>query len=196
MTRYTNPAFSDEFLIQHTEPEQEKQRARTLANGAISSGKIAKDNFCWWCLTTNKRLSAHHEDYSKPLEIVWLCGRCHFSAKFNWAGPRWALISRSKRNVRPNHFIEPCEKMGCESIKVTVLFTTEQKEGLDRIAKKLMKYRSKQLKGYANKERITSNMLIRALIQNFVKRENLIELSALSNEEDVIKLVENVFRGH
>jgi len=23
------------------------------------------------------KLHAHHEDYAKPLEVVWLCPRCH-----------------------------------------------------------------------------------------------------------------------
>ena len=34
--------------------------------------------------------------------------------------------------------------------KITALLTSEQKEGLDRVAKKLMKHRSKELKGNEN----------------------------------------------
>lgn len=73
--------------------------------------------------------------------------------------------------------------------KVTTLLTSEQKEGLDRIAKKLMKYRSKELKGKDNKERITANMLIRALIENFLHVEETIQLEVLSSEEEVYKWI-------
>ena len=70
--------------------------------------------------------------------------------------------------------------------KVTVLLTTEQKEGLDRVAKKLMKYRSRDLKGDENKERITANVLIRALVENFLSKEESIPMEVLSTEKDVL----------
>ena len=70
--------------------------------------------------------------------------------------------------------------------KVTVLLTSEQKEGLDRVAKKLMKYRSRDLKGDENKERITANVLIRALVENFLSKEESIPMEVLSTEKDVL----------
>ena len=69
--------------------------------------------------------------------------------------------------------------------KITALLTSEQKEGLDRVAKKLMKHRSKELKGNENKERITANTLIRALIDNFLKNESSFQFEVLVNESDV-----------
>ena len=32
---------------------------------------------CEWC-GTESHLVAHHEDYSKPLEVTWLCKAHHF----------------------------------------------------------------------------------------------------------------------
>ena len=58
--------------------------------------------------------------------------------------------------------------------KVTALLTSEQKEGLAHsIAKRLMKHRSKELKGNEDKERITANTLIRALIRELFEIRRL-----------------------
>lgn len=73
--------------------------------------------------------------------------------------------------------------------KVTALLTTEQKEGLDRIARKLMKHRSKILKRKDDCERITTNTLLRALIEVFLKEENSLELDVLLSESDVCEWV-------
>jgi hypothetical protein len=37
---------------------------------------ILKPQPCSGCGSTN-RIQAHHTDYSKPLEVVWLCSKCH-----------------------------------------------------------------------------------------------------------------------
>lgn len=77
--------------------------------------------------------------------------------------------------------------------KVTALLTTEQKEGLDRVAKKIMKYRSRDLKGNDSKERITANTLIRGLIENFLALEGALKMEILSSEEDVHAWIKDVF---
>lgn len=77
--------------------------------------------------------------------------------------------------------------------KVTVLLTTKQKEGLDRVAKKIMKYRSRDLKGNDSKERITANTLIRSLIENFLLLENDLQMEILSSEEDVHEWIKRIF---
>lgn len=52
-----------------------KIRAERLARRAILSGKIHKLP-CSVC-GTNARVEAHHEDYSKPLAVVFLCDKHH-----------------------------------------------------------------------------------------------------------------------
>ena len=69
--------------------------------------------------------------------------------------------------------------------KVTVLLTPEQKAGLDVVAKKIMKYRAKDLKGQDAKERITSNTIIRALIDRFLQAEEYAQMEVLPSESDV-----------
>ena len=53
----------------------EKIKARNTVNHAIESGKI-KRHPCSVCGST-ENLDAHHEDYSKPLNVVWLCRTHH-----------------------------------------------------------------------------------------------------------------------
>lgn len=43
---------------------------------AVKIGKIIKPAACEIC-ERKTRLSGHHEDYSKPLEVIWLCSSCH-----------------------------------------------------------------------------------------------------------------------
>lgn len=40
-------------------------------------GEIAKPDTCSLCEATNVRIEGHHFDYSKPLELTWLCYGCH-----------------------------------------------------------------------------------------------------------------------
>lgn len=55
---------------------KEKRRAHVILNRAVNSGKIQRPNNCSQC---NKECKpdGHHEDYSRPLSIVWLCRACH-----------------------------------------------------------------------------------------------------------------------
>ena len=52
-----------------------KDRVRGLTFYAISKGLLKKQP-CEICATTEK-VEAHHDDYSKPLEVRWLCKTHH-----------------------------------------------------------------------------------------------------------------------
>ncbi len=53
----------------------EKYKARTAVGNALQSGKLVREP-CVICGTT-QRVQAHHDDYSKPLEVRWMCAPCH-----------------------------------------------------------------------------------------------------------------------
>lgn len=56
-------------------PEQQPRvAARRLTHEAIKTGKIKRGN-CSVCGEPNAH--AHHEDYSKPLEVMWFCRLHH-----------------------------------------------------------------------------------------------------------------------
>lgn len=50
--------------------------ARNLLNSAVKRGEIQKPDRCSDCRQVAK-ITGHHEDYSKPLDVVWLCYGCH-----------------------------------------------------------------------------------------------------------------------
>lgn len=55
---------------------RQKDKARNTLGRAVSSGKIAP-KACEQC--GNPVAEAHHNDYSKPLEVQWLCKDCHMN---------------------------------------------------------------------------------------------------------------------
>lgn len=59
---------------QYRERYPEKIKARHLLEYAVKSGRMARLP-CQFC--GEGRSEAHHEDYSQPLAVVWVCGTCH-----------------------------------------------------------------------------------------------------------------------
>ena len=55
----------------------EKRKAHDRAMYAVETGKLIRPSSCSKCQKECKP-HAHHEDYSKALEVVWLCAVCHF----------------------------------------------------------------------------------------------------------------------
>lgn len=57
----------------------EKTRAHTQVNLAKYRGDLVRPGWCENCGRDDfaDSLIGHHEDYSKPLEVEWLCRACH-----------------------------------------------------------------------------------------------------------------------
>jgi hypothetical protein len=51
-----------------------KKRAQYLLNNAIRDKRISK-KLCEFC--GENKVQGHHYDYSKPLDVIWLCSSCH-----------------------------------------------------------------------------------------------------------------------
>ena len=56
--------------------KDEKYRARMILNIAVRGEKLLKPKICEKC-GKKLKLTAHHEDYTKPLDVKWLCYECH-----------------------------------------------------------------------------------------------------------------------
>lgn len=54
----------------------EKYFARNTFGNAIKRKKISRPDKCEKCNRISK-VQGHHDDYTKPLEVIWLCIMCH-----------------------------------------------------------------------------------------------------------------------
>ena len=63
------------YIDRYHERHPEVRAAHTAVQIAIKSGSL-KVKPCEWCGYAIG-VHAHHEDYSKPLEVIWLCRPCH-----------------------------------------------------------------------------------------------------------------------
>jgi hypothetical protein len=58
------------------ENNPEKMECYRVYKAALSQGELVVGLNCEEC-GVEDGLVGHHEDYSKPLDVIWLCGDCH-----------------------------------------------------------------------------------------------------------------------
>jgi hypothetical protein len=51
-------------------------KAHNATTRAVKSGKLIRPDHCTKCLIPCIP-QAHHDDYNKPLDVLWLCPICH-----------------------------------------------------------------------------------------------------------------------
>jgi hypothetical protein len=66
-----NPAY----LKKYRAANKQRTRAHRMVSYHVSKGNLTAQP-CERCGTT-ERVEAHHEDYSKPLDVMWLCSIHH-----------------------------------------------------------------------------------------------------------------------
>lgn len=54
----------------------ERREARRQLNNAVRRGDVVRPEQCQHCGFTGP-VEGHHPDYSKPLDVEWLCTLCH-----------------------------------------------------------------------------------------------------------------------
>lgn len=65
----------------------EKAAAHSAVSRALKKGTLKKGS-CVDCGSPDD-VNAHHEDYAKPLDVIWYCTKCHFK--------RHVEINRARR---------------------------------------------------------------------------------------------------
>ena len=56
-----------------------KKNARKCVEAAIAAGVLTRPDHCFGCgcPNTEHRIEAHHHDYARPLDVIWLCTPCY-----------------------------------------------------------------------------------------------------------------------
>jgi hypothetical protein len=66
-------ALRREVAKQYASQFPDRKKANTAVSNAVRDGKLKKQP-CWVC---GEKAIAHHPDYSRPLDVVWLCQPHH-----------------------------------------------------------------------------------------------------------------------
>ena len=77
--RAKNPNRYQDQGARHRKKNPDKARARAIVLTAVHDGRLLKPDHCEDCGQAPRRqdLPGHHEDYSKPYDVEWLCRTCH-----------------------------------------------------------------------------------------------------------------------
>lgn len=71
--------YQRKYMREHGYPQhrtKEQRRAWTAVERAVKKGTLIRPDHCSECPNTYA-IEAHHDDYTKLLEIRWLCCICH-----------------------------------------------------------------------------------------------------------------------
>lgn len=75
--------------------------AHNMVTLALRHGDLVRPKSCQLCNNPSNKINAHHKDYSKPFDIIWLCYSCHRKQH----PESYAEITGSKETVKMNRTI-------------------------------------------------------------------------------------------
>jgi len=78
-TRRRHERHSEQILTysrQYRAERKEQRVAYAKVQSEIRLGRLAKPDKCTLC-KSSRSLRAHHSDYDRPLDVLWVCESCH-----------------------------------------------------------------------------------------------------------------------
>jgi hypothetical protein len=70
-------ASIEAYRARHVEELRIVAHAGVILREALKRGQITKPVMCEACGAGDRRIEAAHHDYSRPLDVRWLCKPCH-----------------------------------------------------------------------------------------------------------------------
>lgn len=79
MREEQNPEAVLQSRLKSCEKNPSHKNAYRAVDAALKCGVLVKPDVCsgCGCPSSEHRIEAHHHDYSKPLDVIWLCTPCH-----------------------------------------------------------------------------------------------------------------------
>lgn len=71
-----HPGYKTLVMRRYAAANPEKRKAQRSANKAVRQGRLIRPNQCSSCGKSCVP-EGHHPDYSKRLEVIWVCIECH-----------------------------------------------------------------------------------------------------------------------
>ncbi len=86
-----------EKVVDYQKQYPERSRAVNRVRYAVKTGKLKRPGECEVCGRQGK-VDGHHEDYNKPLDVMWLCRSCHLQLREK---PKvtWREVKRQREKV-------------------------------------------------------------------------------------------------
>lgn len=77
---YTRHMYTRKPIFQGANLEK-RDWARGCVERATVNGELVRPKSCQECWR-ERMVHAHHEDYLKPLDVKWLCRKCHYKRHY------------------------------------------------------------------------------------------------------------------
>lgn len=75
--------YQREHPKKYSENDPVKRDARVKLGNAVRDGRVIKAPHCEVCAAPGD-VHGHHDDYTKPLDVIWCCTACHALIHAYW----------------------------------------------------------------------------------------------------------------
>lgn len=66
-----------EYARNYNKNNRLKRACHVYINAALHEKLLVKPDICDICHKPSVKIQSHHDDYTKPFDVVWCCGVCH-----------------------------------------------------------------------------------------------------------------------